>query len=121
MRIPPLLAVDPLTAGSQVADQIVGKGFEWYFVALLVIGLIVIGIIAKYGWAFCQSLLSRITTLEDDRANDLRSDKKELVLIASQCSEALNRNAEAFLQLSETFKTIQHVIRPNSSTGTLHT
>lgn len=106
--------MEPLTTTVQITDAVVGKGFEWYFIALLIIGLVVSAIFAKYGWTFCQALMSRVTILEDARANDLKADKKELVTIVGNCSEALNRNSEAFLELSTTFKDLQNVIQPKS-------
>lgn len=109
--MPPFI-VAQIDTTVKVIDNVSTKDFQWWFAALLVIGILVIGLVSKYFTALFKTVLDRQNKIEDERVTFLQTQNAQLHAIITQNAAAMNNNADAFREFSEMINSVKHLVSP---------
>lgn len=92
-------------------DAVATKNFQWWFAALLVIGLIVIWLVSKYFTTLFKEILARLNKIEDERVallqtqlNQNQATLHKAVEAMENMSKAMDNHTEATKEFSATMK-----------------
>lgn len=95
-------------------DKVAGKDFQWWFAAMLVIGLIVIWLVSKYFTALFKEILGRLNKIEDERVallqtqlNQNQQTLHQAVAAMQNMSKAMDNHTEATKEFSEIMKLLK--------------
>jgi hypothetical protein len=85
--------MDAQSAVMETANYAAAQSDRWLFVALLVIGLLAIGVLFKFFTGKIESLQQRMDRQNEDFINHLRTSNKEMLEVIGLAQATISKNS----------------------------